>query len=227
MQGRLPPCPAAVILPEPPGTGKGPQARRPEKDSGLIRLSTGDLLWSAVAAETPAGRAAKTVMEAGTLASDDIVPAKLADRIAWPDIRTGIRPDGFPRTNGQAAVPDAAPSGIGQTVTAAISPGGEGAAMAGRVPGRHSCAACGEGGHDKVMRPAAAGVCDTCGGTAFRRPADDTVETVRAGLQACHAQTAPLIAYYDRRGVLERIDAMGPIAEIRKALATIVARIAA
>jgi len=227
MQGRLPPCPAAVILPGPPGTGKGPQARMPEKDSGLIRLSTGDLLWSAVAAETPAGHAAKTVIGAGTLASDDIVPAMLADRMAWPDVRTGIILDGGPRTDGQAAVPDAVLSGVGQTVTAAISPGGEGAAMAGRVPGRHTCAACGEGGHDKVMRPAAAGVCDTCGGTAFRRPADDTVETVRAGLQACHAQTAPLIAYYDRRGVLERIDAMGPIAEIRKALATIVARIAA
>ena len=75
--------------------------------------------------------------------------------------------------------------------------------------------------------PAAAGVCDKCGGSAFKRRADDTVETVRARLKAYHAQTAPLIAYYDARGVLERIDAMGPIADIRKTLATIVARIAA
>ena len=69
--------------------------------------------------------------------------------------------------------------------------------------------------------------CDKCGGTNFARRADDTAETLRARLQAHHAQTAPLITVYGRRGVLERIDAMGPIAEVRRTLPTIVARIAA
>ena len=99
--------------------------------------------------------------------------------------------------------------------------------MVARVSVRHARATCGGGCHDTVKQPAAAGVCDKCGGTNFARRADDTAETVRERLQACHAQTAPLIAGYGRRGVLERIDAMGPIAEIRRTLPTIVARIAA
>jgi adenylate kinase len=198
-----------------------------EEDFGLIQLSTGDLLRSAVAEGTPAGLAAKAVMEAGDLVSDDIVLAVLKDRMAQPDVRTGIILDGFPRTDGQAAALDTVLSRFGQKVTAAISLDVEDAAMIDRVSGRYTCTACGEGYHDSFKQPATAGVCDKCGGTAFKRRADDTAETVRARLQAYHAQTAPLIAYYDKRGVLERIDAMGPIAEIRKALATIVARIAA
>jgi hypothetical protein len=101
------------------------------------------------------------------------------------------------------------------------------AAMVDPVSGRCACATCGGGCHDTIKQPAAAGVCHKCGGTDFARRADDTAETLRARLQACHAQTAPLIAYCDRRGVLERIDAMGPIAEIGRTLPTIVARIAA
>jgi len=227
MQAGSPTLPAVVILLGPPGAGKGTQARMLEEDFGLIQLSTGDLLRSAVAEGTPAGLAAKAVMEAGDLVSDDIVLAVLKDRMAQPDVRTGIILDGFPRTDGQAAALDTVLSRFGQKVTAAISLDVEDAAMIDRVSGRYTCTACGEGYHDSFKQPATAGVCDKCGGTAFKRRADDTAETVRARLQAYHAQTAPLIAYYDRRGVLERIDAMGPIAEIRKALATIVARIAA
>ena len=226
MQGSSPPLPAVVILLGPPGAGKGTQARILEEDFGLIQLSTGDLLRSAVAAGTAAGLAAKAVMEAGDLVSDDIVLAVLKDRMAQPDIRTGIILDGFPRTDGQAAALDRVLSRVGQKVTAAISLDVEDAAMVDRVSGRYTCAACGEGYHDTFKQPAAAGVCDKCGGTAFKRRADDTAETVRARLQAYHAQTAPLIAYYDARGVLERIDAMGPIAEIRETLASIVARVA-
>jgi adenylate kinase family enzyme len=160
MPGSPIPLPAIVILPGPPGAGKGPQARMPEKGSGMIQLSAGALLRSAAAAGTPAGLAAKAV-------------------------------------------------------------------MVNRVSGHFTCATCDKGCHDTFKQPAAAGVCDKCGGTGFKRRADDTAETVLARLQACHAQTAPLIAYDDRRGVLERIDAMGPIAKTRRTQATIVARIAA
>jgi adenylate kinase len=227
MQGSSPTLPAVTVLPGPPRAGKGTQARMPAEDFGLIQLSAGDLPWSAVAAGTPAGRAATAVMEAGDPVSDDIVLAVLKDRMAQPDVRTGILRDGFPRTDGQAAALEAVLSRAGQQGTATISLDVDDAAMVDRVSGRHTCAACDEGCHDRVKLPAAAGVCDTCGGTAFRQRADDTAETVRARRQACHAPSAPLIAYCDRRGVPERIDAMGPIAEIRRALAAIVARIAA
>ena len=118
-------------------------------------------------------------------------------------------------------------SRAGQKVTAAISLDVDDAAMVDPVSGRYACATCGGGCHDTIKQPAAAGVCDKCGGTNFARRADDTAETVRERQQACHAQTAPLIAGYGRRGVLERIDAMGPIAGILRTLPTIVARIAA
>ena len=198
-----------------------------EEDFGLVQLSTGDLLRAAVAAGTAAGTQAKAVMEAGQLVSDEIVLAILRDRMAAPDVAKGIILDGFPRTAGQAAALDALLAASGQKVTAAISLEVDDEAMVGRVSGRFTCAACGEGYHDEFKMPAHAGTCDRCGGTAFKRRADDNAETVRERLKAYHAQTAPLIAYYDGKGVLERIDAMGPIAEVRKALARIVGRVAA
>ena len=219
--------PAVLILLGPPGAGKGTQARMLEEDFGLVQLSTGDLLRAAVAAGTEAGKAAKAVMEAGQLVSDDIVLAILKDRMAAPDVAKGIILDGFPRTAGQAAALDGLLEAAGQSVTAAVSLEVDDEAMVGRVAGRFTCAACGEGYHDEFKRPAVAGACDRCGGTAFKRRADDNAETVRERLQAYHAQTAPLIAHYEGQGVLQRVDAMGSIADIRAALSAIVTRVAA
>ncbi len=219
--------PAVLILLGPPGAGKGTQARMLEEDFGLIQLSTGDLLRAAVAAGTEAGRQAKAVMEAGQLVSDAIVLAILKDRMAAPDVAKGVILDGFPRTDGQAATLDTLLAAAGQKVTAAISLEVDDEAMVARVAGRYTCAACGEGYHDEFKQPAVAGTCDKCGGTAFKRRADDNAETVRERLKAYHAQTAPLIAYYEGKGVLERIDAMGAIADIRSALSAIVSRVSA
>ncbi|MEI4473262.1 adenylate kinase [Frigidibacter sp. MR17.24] len=214
--------PAVLILLGPPGAGKGTQARMLEDRFGLVQLSTGDLLRAAVAAGTPAGLAAKSVMEAGGLVSDEIVLAILKDRMADPDVARGVILDGFPRTDGQAAALDALLEGAGQKVTAAVSLEVDDAAMIERVSGRFTCATCGEGYHDHFKQPRRDGVCDKCDGTAFKRRADDTAETARARLSAYHAQTAPLIAHYDAKGVLERIDAMGPIDQIAGALGQIV-----
>ncbi len=216
-----------LILLGPPGAGKGTQARMLEEDFGLVQLSTGDLLRSAVAAGTEAGRKARAVMDAGALVSDDIVLAVLKDRMARPDVARGVILDGFPRTAGQAAALDVLLAEAGRTVTAAISLEVEDEAMVARVSGRHTCAACGEGYHDQFKTPARAGVCDKCGGTGFKRRADDTAETVRDRLAAYHAETAPLIAHYDRLSVLERVPAMGSIDVIRARLAGIVGRVAA
>ena len=216
-----------VILLGPPGAGKGTQARMLEEDFGLVQLSTGDMLRAAVAAGSDAGKRAKAVMEAGQLVSDDIVLAILKDRMSQPDVTKGIILDGFPRTDGQAASLDGLLAGTGQRVTAAISLEVDDEAMVGRVSGRYTCAKCGEGYHDQFKLPAKAGVCDKCGGTDMKRRADDNAETVRERLKAYHAQTAPLIAYYAGKGVLQKIDAMGPIAEIREALGSVVGQVAA
>jgi adenylate kinase len=198
-----------------------------EEEFGLVQLSTGDLLRTAVAAGTPAGLAAKAVMEAGQLVSDDIVLAILKDRLAQPDTADGVILDGFPRTAGQARALDALLAQSGQAVTSAVSLEVDDGAMVARVSGRFTCAACGEGYHDSFKQPARAGHCDKCGGTAFKRRADDNAETVMARLAAYHAETAPLIAYYDGHGVLKRIDAMQDISAVREALRGILSRVSA
>lgn len=215
--------PAVLILLGPPGAGKGTQARMLEQEHGLVQLSTGDLLRAAVKAGTEAGKAAKAVMDAGGLVSDEIVLAILRDRMAQPDTARGVILDGFPRTPGQAEALEALLAEQGASVSAAIALEVEDAAMVERIAGRYTCAKCGAGYHDRFKTPAVAGVCDECGSKEFTRRADDNAETVRARLEAYHAQTAPLIDHYEGKGVLRRVDAMGDIAEIAAALRAIVA----
>ncbi|MFN7001886.1 MAG: adenylate kinase [Roseinatronobacter sp.] len=216
---------AVLILLGPPGAGKGTQARMLEEKFGLVQLSTGDLLRAAVAAGTDAGNQAKAVMAAGGLVSDEIVLAILKDRMAEPDTAKGVILDGFPRTEGQAAALDELLAAQGQSIDAAISLDVDDAAMVERVSGRYTCGTCGEGYHDSFKQPAVAGVCDKCGGTDFKRRADDNAETVGARLEAYHAQTAPLISYYEGKGVLERVDAMGEIDRVAADLAAIVTQV--
>lgn len=227
MTGDVTTTPAVLILLGPPGAGKGTQARMLEERFGLVQLSTGDLLRAAVAAGTPSGLAAKAVMEAGGLVSDEIVLAILRDRMAQPDVKAGVILDGFPRTAGQAEALDDLLAHLGARVTAAISLEVDDEAMIARVAGRYTCAKCGEGYHDQFKIPAVAGVCDKCGGTEFKRRADDNADTARARLEAYHAQTAPLIAHYRALGVLEEIDAMGSIDAIAEGLGSIVSRVSA
>ncbi|MFW8634235.1 adenylate kinase [Cribrihabitans pelagius] len=214
--------PAVLILLGPPGAGKGTQARMLEERFGLVQLSTGDLLREAVAAGTPAGRQAKAVMEAGELVSDGIVIAILRDRLAAPDCSRGVILDGFPRTTVQAAALDKLLAESGQRINAAISLEVDDAAMVSRISGRYTCGGCGEGYHDSFKQPKAAGTCDKCSGTRMTRRADDNAETVASRLEAYHAQTAPLISYYAGRGVLQKTNAMGGIADIARDMAAIV-----
>ncbi|MFS4583062.1 adenylate kinase [Phaeobacter sp. C3_T13_0] len=214
--------PAVLILLGPPGAGKGTQARKLEQRFGLVQLSTGDLLRAAVAAGTPSGLAAKAVMQSGELVSDEIVIGILRDRLAEPDCAKGVILDGFPRTTVQAEALDRLLEETGQRINAAVSLEVDDAAMVARVAGRYTCSNCGEGYHDQFKQPRVAGTCDSCGSTEMSRRADDNAETVGSRLAAYHAQTAPLISYYDGKNVLSRIDAMGEINQIASALITLV-----
>ncbi len=211
-----------LILLGPPGAGKGTQARKLEEGFGLVQLSTGDLLRAAVAAGTDAGKAAKAVMEAGDLVSDEIVINILRDRLADADCQQGVILDGFPRTTVQAEALDALLAESGQKINAAVSLEVDDAAMVTRISGRYTCGGCGEGYHDSYKQPAQDGICDNCGGSDMKRRADDNAETVASRLTAYHAQTAPLIAYYDCKGALQSIDAMGEIDGIAQKLGGIV-----
>ena len=213
-----------LILLGPPGAGNGTQARMLEEKFGFIQLSTGDLLRAAVAAGTKAGKAAKAVMEAGDLVSDEIVTAILADRLTDDDCTKGVILDGFPRTLAQAEALDTLLKASGQKINAAISLEVDDSAMVERISGRFSCADCGEGYHDSFKPTAKPGVCDKCGGTDMKRRADDNAETVAQRLQAYHAETAPLITYYDKAGVLARVTAIGAIDQIASDLSSVVSK---
>lgn len=217
--------PTVLILLGPPGAGKGTQARTLEAKFGYVQLSTGDLLRAAVAAGTEAGKAADAVMKAGNLVSDEIVINILRDRMAEADCAKGVILDGFPRTDVQATALDGLLAETGQKINAAISLDVDDAAMVERVAGRYTCGGCGEGFHDSFKIPSVSGVCDNCGGTDMKRRADDNAETVADRLKAYHAQTAPLITYYDTKGALKRVDAMGAIDQIGADLSALVAQV--
>ncbi len=223
MDGATTPTAAPVlILLGPPGAGKGTQARMLEAAHGMVQLSTGDLLRAAVAAGTEVGKQAKAVMEAGGLVSDALVIAILRDRLAEPDCARGVILDGFPRTTVQAEALDTLLGEMGQRIDAAISLEVDDAAMVKRISGRFTCGACGEGYHDTFKPTITAGVCDKCGSTEMKRRTDDNAETVAQRLKAYHAQTGPLVAYYEDKGSLSRIDAMAPIEDVATALNVVV-----
>ena len=216
-----------LILLGPPGAGKGTQARMLETRFGLKQLSTGDLLRAAVAQGTAAGLAAKAVMDAGGLVSDDIVIAILRDRLAAGDLGRGVILDGFPRTEGQAIALDALLGEVGLRLDAAVALEVDDGEMVRRIAGRFTCKGCGEGYHDDFKPTREAGICDGCGGTEMVRRADDKAETVAARLDAYHIETGPLAAYYAAQGVLTRVDAMGEIGEISAELGCVVASVTA
>jgi adenylate kinase len=214
-----------LILLGPPGAGKGTQARMLQDQFGLVQLSTGDLLRAAIAAGTPAGQAAEAVMKAGDLVSDQIVIDILRDRMAEADCANGIILDGFPRTDIQAESLDVLLAENGQKINAAISLEVDDSAMVERVAGRYTCADCGEGYHDSFKVPAQIGICDTCGSINMKRRADDKAETISSRLTAYHAQTAPLISYYENKGALQHIDARGEIDIINASLGAVVQQV--
>jgi len=211
-----------LILLGPPGGGKGTQAKRLQDDYGLMQLSTGDMLRAAVAAGTEVGKRAKAVMEAGQLVSDDIVIGIIADRITQPDCAKGFILDGFPRTVAQAEALDVMLTERKIKIDAAIEVRVPDNMIVERITGRFTCAKCGAGYHDKFQRPKTDNVCDSCGGTEFLRRADDNAATVQSRLDAYHAQTAPILPYYEKKGVLQVVDGTLPIEEVTKRLKSIV-----
>jgi adenylate kinase len=215
-----------LILLGPPGAGKGTQAQRLEQTHGLVQLSTGDMLRAAVAAGTDIGRQAKAIMDRGELVPDAVVVSIIADRISDPDAARGFILDGFPRTVAQAEALDRMLAERGMKLHSVIEMKVVDDILVERITGRFSCAKCGTGYHDTFQKPKVAGICDKCGSTEFKRRADDKAETVSQRLAAYHAQTAPLLPYYEARGVLRSVDGMAPIDEVTRQLEDVLGKVA-
>ncbi|MFA6267945.1 MAG: adenylate kinase [Pseudolabrys sp.] len=188
-----------LILLGPPGAGKGTQAQRLVDKHGIVQLSTGDMLRAAVAAGTPVGLRAKSIMEAGQLVPDDVVVAIIADRIDQPDARKGFVLDGFPRTVPQAEALDKLLAERGLKLDGVIELKVDEGILIKRIETR-------------VAEMTARGE---------KVRSDDNPEVLKGRLAAYRTQTLPLAGYYDAKGMLKGVDGMAPVDEVTAAIAGI------
>lgn len=207
-----------IILLGPPGAGKGTQARMLEEKHGMIQLSTGDMLRAAVKAGEQFGREAKTLMDAGKLVPDELMIKLIEERISYPDCAKGFILDGFPRTVPQAVALDAMLLQKNKQLDCVAQLQIDEDQLVGRIAGRFTCGDCGEGYHDKFRPTKVNGVCCNCGGTNFVRRPDDNAETMKTRLAAYHDQTAPIVPYYQGKGVLRAVDGMGNMSQVYETL---------
>ena len=185
-----------LILLGPPGAGKGTQAQRLVQKHGIVHLSTGDMLRAAVAAGTPVGLRAKSIMDAGQLVPDDVVVAIIAERIGKPDAKAGFVLDGFPRTVPQAQALDRLLAERGLKLDAVIELKVDEGILLRRIENR--------------VREM------TARGEKLR--ADDNPEVLKGRLAAYRAQTAPLAGHYATKGMLKSVDGMALVDAVTEAI---------
>ena len=201
-----------------PGVGKGTQAQRLAAQEQIPQVSTGEILRESVKQGTPLGLQAKGFMESGKLVPDDVVIGLAREKLTSPECSSGYILDGFPRTVAQAEALDrmfreTGSPGLNHVVSFDV-PNAE---IIRRLSGRRSCPTCQTVYHIEHDPPKREGRCDKCGGALVQR-ADDKPETVEARLKVFDQQTSPLVAYYQTRGLLRRVDSTGDINEVYRRL---------
>jgi adenylate kinase len=211
-----------VIMLGPPGAGKGTQAQRLTDDFDVAYLATGDMLRGAVREGTELGRAAKSHMDSGALVPDELIIDVLLARLESEDARDGFILDGFPRTPAQAEALTAALQRRRRRVTAALLIEVPDEEVVRRLSGRRVCVKCGRVYHVEFDPPKHEGHCDVDGSRLEQRD-DDRPETIRNRLAVYHEQTAPVADFYERRGLLRRIDGSREAGDVHDHIRAIIA----
>jgi adenylate kinase len=207
-----------LILLGPPGAGKGTQAGFITEKFKIPQISTGDMLRAAVKAGTPLGIAAKKIMDSGALVSDDIIIGLVKERMGAPDCANGYLLDGFPRTIPQAEALKSAGVGIDYVLEIAV----DDSEIVARMSGRRVHLASGRSYHVEFNPPKVSGKDDLTGEDLIQRE-DDKVETVTKRLGIYHAQTSPLVTYYNNWAKsgeaaapqYRRVEGVGSVADIQ------------
>jgi adenylate kinase len=176
----------------------------------MVQLSTGDMLREAVASGSPVGLEAKAIMERGELVSDSIVSALIGERLDSASGKGAIF-DGYPRTQAQAEALDLILADRDRKLDYVIELVVDEDELVRRIVGRYTCAGCGAPYHDQLRRPAQAGICDVCGSAEFKRRPDDNEQTVRTRMAEYRAKTAPILPYYEARGLVRKVDGMASV----------------
>jgi adenylate kinase len=211
-----------LILFGPPGAGKGTQADRLKSDFQLPFISTGDMLRTNVTQQTDLGKQAKGFMDAGDLVPDDLIVAMAAARLQEPDAQDGFILDGFPRTIEQAEALDTQLAKLGRRVTAALLIDVPDEEVIRRLSGRRVCVKSGHNYHLDFDPPKREGVCDQDGSRLIQRD-DDQPDVIRNRLVVYHDKTKPLVDFYDRRGLLRRIDGTRDPADVHGHIRAVIA----
>ncbi|MHB9036057.1 MAG: adenylate kinase [Armatimonadota bacterium] len=206
-----------IVLFGPPGSGKGTQASLLKDKYGAAHISTGDTLREAVANQTEVGLKAKGYMDKGELVPDDVVIAIAKDKLASVG-DSGFILDGFPRTIAQAEALDVALGEIDKPLDAVVNLKVDDDELVKRLSGRRVCPGCGEPYHVDTKVPKVDGKCDKCAGELIHR-ADDQADAIRNRLKVYNTQTAPVLGYYEGKGILKNIEAVGEIALIQARIA--------
>jgi adenylate kinase len=194
-----------VVLLGPPGAGKGTHAADLSKEFGIPHISTGDILRAAVKAQTEVGLQAKSCMDKGELVPDAVVVSIIRERLKEKDCTRGFLLDGFPRNIAQAQLLDDMLSGIGTAIEAAVYLETSNGVIIRRLSNRRVCKRCGATYNLITMPSKMPGICDVCGGELYQRT-DDAEETVLNRLKVYQAQTADLIDYYKKKGILKVVN---------------------
>lgn len=200
----------------PPGAGKGTQSAYIIRDYGVVQISTGDILRSAVKEGTELGKMAKKFMDEGKLVPDEVIIGIVKERLKQDDCKNGFILDGFPRTIPQAVSLDAMlKEDLDISLTHIISLEVDDNLIMERLTGRRTCRGCGKVFHIKYNPPKKEGVCDDCGGELYQRD-DDKEETIAKRLKVYHEQTSALKDYYKNSGKLYIVNGVGEVEEIYK-----------
>lgn len=202
-----------LILLGAPGAGKGTQAKKLIEKYGIPQISTGDILRKAVADGTPLGKEAKSYMDKGELVPDSVVIGLVKERLAHGDCKKGYILDGFPRNTSQAVTLDKVLAEMKAPIDLALSVDVDKDDLMKRLTGRRTCRKCQQMYNIYFSPSKKEGICDKCGGELYQRD-DDREETIRKRLDVYEAQTAPLVDYYKKRGVLKSVLGVGSINQI-------------